>query len=97
MLGSRPAVDDDRRTVVALIAVATEAATAALWVASVLRFDELEEAAFAALASTVLLALAAIDLEHRRLPNVIVLPSTAAGAVLALFVGPAPVRAWLGL
>jgi leader peptidase (prepilin peptidase) / N-methyltransferase len=53
-----------------------EAATSALWVGCVLRFETLEEAAFVALAATTLLALAAIDLEHRRLPNVIVLPGT---------------------
>jgi leader peptidase (prepilin peptidase)/N-methyltransferase len=58
-----------------------EAATAALWVACALRFDTLEEAAFSAAAVTVLLALAAIDLEHRRLPNVIVLPGTAVAIV----------------
>jgi leader peptidase (prepilin peptidase) / N-methyltransferase len=58
-----------------------EAATVALWVGCVLRFDTLEEAAFAAVASTVLLAVAAIDLEHRRLPNAIVLPATA-GAIV---------------
>lgn len=53
-----------------------EAANAVLWIAAVLRFDELEAAAFVALATTALLALSAIDLEHRRLPNAIVLPAT---------------------
>lgn len=66
-----------------------EAATAALWVGCALRFDVLEEAAFAAVACTVLLALAAIDLEHRRLPNVIVLPSAAAAVVWVLGVAVA--------
>lgn len=58
-----------------------EAVATALAVASVLRFDAAERAAFAALGSIVLLILAAIDLEHRRLPNVIVLPATAAAAL----------------
>jgi leader peptidase (prepilin peptidase) / N-methyltransferase len=58
-----------------------EASTAALWVVSALRFDAVEAAAFTAVAGTVLLALAMIDLEHKRLPNVIVLPATA-GAVV---------------
>ena len=61
-----------------------EAAAAGLAVASVLRFGAGEWAAFAALASIVLLVLAAIDLEHRRLPNVIVLPATAVAAVWIL-------------
>lgn len=54
-----------------------EAGNAALWVGSVLRFGPSEKAAFVALGSSVLLVLAMIDLEHRRLPNVIVLPATA--------------------
>lgn len=58
-----------------------ELATAAVWVLAALRFGDLEAAAFVALASTVLLALSAIDLEHRRIPNVIVLPATAAALV----------------
>ncbi len=58
-----------------------EAAAAGLAVVSVLRFDAGERAAFAASVSIVLLVLAAIDLEHRRLPNVIVLPATAAAAL----------------
>jgi leader peptidase (prepilin peptidase) / N-methyltransferase len=58
-----------------------EAAAAGLAVASVLRFGAGERAAFAASISIVLLVLAAIDLEHRRLPNVIVLPATAAAAL----------------
>ncbi len=70
-----------------------EAATAALWVGCALRFDDLEAAAFAALASTVLLGLATIDLEHRRLPNVIVLPGAA--AAIAWVAGLAAARSEL--
>ncbi len=58
-----------------------EAAAAGLAVASVLRFDAGERAAFAASVSILLLILAAIDLEHRRLPNAIVLPATAVAAL----------------
>jgi leader peptidase (prepilin peptidase)/N-methyltransferase len=58
-----------------------EAAAAALAIGAVLRFEALEEAAFAAAASLVLLILALIDLEHRRLPNVIVVPAIAAAAL----------------
>jgi leader peptidase (prepilin peptidase)/N-methyltransferase len=61
-----------------------EAAAAALAVASVFRFDAGERAALAASVSIVLLILGAIDLEHRRLPNVIVLPATAAAALWVL-------------
>lgn len=63
-----------------------EAATAALWVFSVLRFD-LESAVFVALSATVFLVLSLIDLEHRRLPNVIVLPATAAAFAWVVGVG----------
>jgi leader peptidase (prepilin peptidase)/N-methyltransferase len=52
-----------------------------LAVASVIHFDAGERAAFAALVSIVLLVLAAIDLEHRRLPNAIVLPASVAAAL----------------
>ncbi len=58
-----------------------EAAAAGLAVASVLRFEAGDRAAFAALTSITLLVLAAIDLEHRRLPNAIVLPATAVAAI----------------
>ena len=58
-----------------------EAGTTALWVGSVLRFPQIEQAAFVALTGTVLVALSLIDLEHRRIPNSIVLPSTAAAAL----------------
>jgi leader peptidase (prepilin peptidase)/N-methyltransferase len=66
-----------------------EAVTTGLWVGSVLRLPRLEEAAFVALASTVLWALTLIDLEHRRIPNVIVVPSTAAALVWVLGAGAA--------
>ncbi len=58
-----------------------EAGVTALWVACALRFSQLETAAFVALASTVLGLVALIDLEHRRIPNVIVLPATVAALV----------------
>ena len=54
-----------------------ELGTAALWVGCVLRFPKIEEAAFAALAMSALLALAVIDIDTRRLPNSIVLPAMA--------------------
>jgi leader peptidase (prepilin peptidase)/N-methyltransferase len=61
-----------------------ELATAALGGAVVARFDLSERAAFAGLGGAVLIALALIDLEHRRVPNVIVLPATAAAVVWVL-------------
>lgn len=61
--------------------VAVEVLTAALFAGSFLRTDDLEEASFVAAASAVFVALAFIDLEHRRVPNVIVLPSTAAAVL----------------
>jgi leader peptidase (prepilin peptidase)/N-methyltransferase len=81
--------------------VLVELATAMLWSGAVLRFGASEPAAFVALAGTILLALAAIDLEHRRLPNVIVLPACAGAAAwvggLALATGnPRPAMTALG-
>jgi leader peptidase (prepilin peptidase)/N-methyltransferase len=58
-----------------------ELATAALWLGSALRFPRAEEAVFAALATSTLLALAVIDLDTRRLPNNIVLPAIAGGGL----------------
>jgi leader peptidase (prepilin peptidase)/N-methyltransferase len=52
-----------------------------LWVGAVLRLETLERAAFVAIAGSILVALALIDLDHKRIPNVIVVPSTA-GALL---------------
>jgi leader peptidase (prepilin peptidase)/N-methyltransferase len=69
-----------------------ELLTAALWVGAVVRFGPHEDAAFVALASAVLLAISAIDLEVRRIPNVIVLPATAATAVWVLGVAGATGR-----
>ncbi|HVL81331.1 MAG TPA: prepilin peptidase [Actinomycetota bacterium] len=63
-----------------------EALTAVLFVVAVLRYDDLEVAAFVAAASAVFVALSFIDLEHRRVPNVIVLP---AAAVALVWVGAA--------
>jgi len=56
-----------------------EAATAALFVACVLRFGPRLEAAVAALLAALLVALAAIDLEHFLLPDRLTLPGIAAG------------------
>ncbi|MGH2758950.1 MAG: prepilin peptidase [Actinomycetota bacterium] len=61
-----------------------EAVTTALWVIAVFRFERLEEAAFVASAATVLWALSLIDVEYRRIPNVIVVPATAAASVWVL-------------
>jgi leader peptidase (prepilin peptidase)/N-methyltransferase len=58
-----------------------EVGVAALWACAALRFGASEEAALVALAGSTLIALSAIDLEHRRLPNVIVLPATAVAVV----------------
>lgn len=61
-----------------------EVVTAALWAGAVLRFDPGEEAVFVAIAGGVLVAVTAIDFEHRRIPNVIVLPATAALSIWVL-------------
>lgn len=58
-----------------------ELLTAVLFVGAAWRYERIEEAAFVALASAVLVALAFIDLEHRRVPNRIVLPAAWAAAV----------------
>lgn len=58
-----------------------EALTALLFAGAVLRFERPEEIAFVCAASAVLVALAFIDLSHRRVPNKIVLPATAVAAV----------------
>src|SRR5581483_9877612 len=58
-----------------------EAGTAGLGVASVARFGGGEAAAFVAAGGAVLLVIALIDLDVRRVPNVIVLPATAAAAL----------------
>jgi leader peptidase (prepilin peptidase)/N-methyltransferase len=70
-----------------------EATTTAVWVGSILRYGPSEEAAFVAVGGSVLLALAMIDLEHRRLPNVIVLPAIAGAAVWVITLG-AVERTW---
>jgi leader peptidase (prepilin peptidase)/N-methyltransferase len=61
-----------------------EAATGALGAGVVARFGATDAAAFAGCCGAVLVALALIDLEHRRVPNVIVLPATAAAALWIL-------------
>jgi leader peptidase (prepilin peptidase) / N-methyltransferase len=65
-------------------ALNVEALNAGLWIAAALRFEDIEAAAFVALVSSVLLALTMIDLEHRRLPNAIVLPAVAAAVAWVL-------------
>ena len=55
-----------------------EAAMAAVAAGAIARFGAGEAAAYVAVGGAVLLVLALIDLEHRRVPNVIVLPATAA-------------------
>ena len=57
-----------------------EAVTAVLFVACAIRFDAIATAAFASFAVAVLIPLFVIDLEHKRLPNVIVLPSIGVAA-----------------
>lgn len=61
-----------------------EALTGALSAWAVLRFAAGEAAAFVALAAAVLIALSAIDLDVRRIPNVIVIPATTAAVVWVL-------------
>lgn len=58
-----------------------ELASAGAFVAAVWRFELGELAAFVAAACSVLLVLGVIDLEHRRVPNVIVVPGTVAAIV----------------
>jgi leader peptidase (prepilin peptidase)/N-methyltransferase len=69
-----------------------EAAVTALWVLCALRFEDLEVAAFVALASTVLGLVALIDLEHRRIPNAIVLPATVAALVWVFGISAATIQ-----
>ena len=68
-----------------------ELLTAGLFVGAAVRYPDIELAAFVAAACAVFVALAFIDLDTRRVPNVIVLPSTAAAvawvAVAALVRG----------
>jgi leader peptidase (prepilin peptidase)/N-methyltransferase len=57
-----------------------ELVVAALAVVSALRFGGGEVSAFVASFGAIFIALTAIDLEHRRLPNAIVLPSIGAAS-----------------
>jgi leader peptidase (prepilin peptidase)/N-methyltransferase len=57
-----------------------EAGAAAVWAGAAVRFA-LEPAAFVALATTVLGIVALIDLDHRRIPRVIVLPALAGASL----------------
>lgn len=67
-----------------------EASTALLAVACFLRFGLDAYAALAAAFSAVLVALAAIDVEHRIVPNRIVLPGAAAVLLAHTLVDPSP-------
>jgi leader peptidase (prepilin peptidase)/N-methyltransferase len=69
-----------------------EGLTAALIVACVLRFGGTAEAVVAAFFCSVLVAISAIDIEHRIVPNRIVVP--AAGAVLAIQLLREPSLEW---
>lgn len=70
-----------------------EAGITGVWVGAALRFESLETAGFVAAAATVLVLVALIDLEHRRIPNVIVVPGTAA-ALIWVFGVSAAQRDW---
>lgn len=63
-----------------------EAGTAALWVGCGLRFGFEPELALALVFVTVLVAVSAIDLEHRIIPNSIMLVAAPAGIALAAWV-----------
>lgn len=66
---------------------AVELLTAALFAAAWIRLPRPDDATFACAAIAVLLALAFIDLEHRRVPNVISLPATGVLAAWAVVMG----------
>jgi leader peptidase (prepilin peptidase) / N-methyltransferase len=69
---------------------AVELATAALIAACVLAFGLTVQAALAAFFCSVLVAISAVDLEHRIVPNRIVLPATAVLLPLHTFADPTP-------
>ena len=69
---------------------AVELITAALIVACVFAFGLTAEAALASFFCAVLVAISAIDLEHRIVPNRIVIPATAVLLPLHTFVDPSP-------
>jgi leader peptidase (prepilin peptidase) / N-methyltransferase len=71
-----------------------EAATAALFVACLLRFGPSVEAAVAALFGSLMLALAIIDVDHMILPDVLTYPGIALGILLQPLVSWA--RLWDG-
>jgi leader peptidase (prepilin peptidase)/N-methyltransferase len=70
-----------------------EITNAALWFGAAVRFGVNAEGAAAAVTGSILLALAVIDLEHRRLPNAIVVPSTVA-AVLGSLIFAVATGSW---
>lgn len=63
---------------------AIELATGALFAGLVARISDPERAVFACAAAAVFVAIAFIDLEHRKVPNRIVLPATAVAAAWTL-------------
>ncbi len=65
------------RTPIGLLYPAVELTAALLVAASVLAFDLTFDALIAAFFCCILVAVSAVDLEHRIVPNVIVLPATA--------------------
>ena len=69
---------------------AVEALTAALIVACVLRFGATAEAAVAAFFCSVLVAISAIDVEHRIVPNRIVMPSFVVVLAAQTAIEPSP-------
>lgn len=75
------------RAVTAGAALAVAAATSARYGAQV-------EGAVSALAAGVLVVLAAIDIQQRRVPNTIVLPSAAAVLVARMIIHPHPIWIW---
>jgi leader peptidase (prepilin peptidase)/N-methyltransferase len=72
---------------------AVELVTALLVAACILAFGVTPEAALAAFFCAVLVAISAVDLEHRIVPNRIVLPATAVLLPLHTLVDPSP--AWV--
>lgn len=73
---------------------AIEALTGLLWAAAVLRFGLTAQAGVMIVLLSALVVLSAIDLEHRLLPNVIVLPMAVAVFVAQLVISP---ERWLEL
>lgn len=71
---------------------AVELVTAALFVVAHMRLGIGRELVFGLVLSAAVVAVSAIDLEHRRIPNVIVIPLAAVGLVSAAATGRVPVH-----